>query len=187
MAQIKADNDSKNKDNQRETLLYQQYASYLYGIALRYTTSIEDAQDVLQETFLKIFDNIEQYDQRGAIRSWMKRIVINQALKLREKQSKIKYEDYTDYEELIADDSIVQPDMLTHEILLEFIRDLPEGYQIVFNMCEIEGYSPYEVAKILNCKPVTCRSQLFKAKRILRERINEFNEMEKINYDEEIR
>ncbi|MDR1181801.1 MAG: RNA polymerase sigma factor [Bacteroidales bacterium] len=181
MKQIRGRKKEKAKDNQRENLLYKQYAPYLYGVALRYTKSEADAQDVLQESFLIIFETMEQYDKRGTIQSWMARIVINQALKLNRKQLKVKYENYDDYEEIIADESIVQSDMYTHEVLLELIRDLPKGYQMVFNMCEIEGYSHDEVAKILDCSPTTCRSQLSKAKKMLRKKVNEFNESEKLN------
>jgi RNA polymerase sigma-70 factor (ECF subfamily) len=181
MEQIIADRNGKTKDNQWENLLYEQYAPYLYGVALRYTKSEADAQDLLQESFLMIFDSIEQYDRRGSIRAWMARIVINQALRLKVKQSKFKHETYDNYEEVIADNSVVQSDMYTHKILLGFIRDLPEGYQMVFNLCEIEGYSYDEVAKILNCTLSTCRSQLSKAKKMLRKKVNELNESEKIN------
>ncbi len=171
---------SKVKDSRSQALLYKQYAPFLYGMALRYTKSVQDAQDILQEAFVRIFDNIEQYSGKGTIQGWMTRIVINQALKLHKSQSKHPIIDsYDDYQEEIPDHSVIESDKLTHEILLGFIRDLPNGYRIVFNLCEIEGYSYDEVAEMLNCTPSTCRSQLFKAKNALRKRVNDFNEKEK--------
>ncbi|MDR0368938.1 MAG: RNA polymerase sigma factor [Bacteroidales bacterium] len=169
----------KRGNSQCQSLFYNKYASLLYGMALRYTQSDDDAKDVLQEAFIKIFDNIEQYSGKGAIGAWMVRIVINQALKLyqwRQRHLMLSLDD-ENYPE-IKDESIVVSDTLSHEMLLNFIRELPEGYRMVFNLCEIEGYSHEEVAEILNCSASTSRSQLSKAKNTLRKKINDFNERE---------
>ena len=169
----------KNKDSKSQSLLYKQYAPFLYGISLRYTKNEDDAKDVLQEAFIRIFEYIEQYKGIGSIQGWMTRIVINQALKLYQENSKKPVlESFDDYQEIIVDSSVVESDRIGHKILLGFIRDLPHGYRTVFNLCEIEGYSYDEVAKIMNCTPSTCRSQLFKAKNALRKKVNEFNESE---------
>jgi RNA polymerase sigma-70 factor (ECF subfamily) len=171
----------KLRDNKSQALLYEQHASALFGTALRYSLCGADAQDILQEAFLNIFDNIGQYSGKGSIRAWMVRIVINEALneyKLRAKNPAT--DSYDDYEDGIKDSSVIESDSLTHEILLEFIQNLPDGYRMVFNLCEIEGYSSEEVAKMLNCNASTCRSQLVKAKDALRKKVNEFNKKEKI-------
>jgi len=171
----------KKKNSRSQSLLYQQYAPALFGVALRYTTCSDDAQEVLQDAFLKIFSNIKQYKGESSIRAWMTKIVINEALSLyRLRVGQPRLDNYDDYEEMISDVSVTQPDALTHEILLKFIQNLPEGYRMVFNLCEIEEYPHEKVAKMLNCSESTCRSQLFKAKKLLRERINEFNKNEKI-------
>ncbi|MDR2410391.1 MAG: RNA polymerase sigma factor [Bacteroidales bacterium] len=179
--EIIIEKDGKIKDNQSQSLLYKHYSPYLYGMALRYTRTKEDAQDVLQDTFLAIFDNMGQYSGKGPIRAWMTRIVINQALSLRYVSKDIIFENYDDHAEEIADNTVVESDTFAHEILLGFIRDLPRGYQLVFNLCGIEGYSYNEVAKMLKCSSSTCRTQFFKAKNVLRKRINDFNEKEKIS------
>ena len=169
----------KVRDSRSQTLLYKEYAPMLFGMALRYTPREDDAKDVLQEAFLKVFDNIGQYEGKGSLRAWMTRIVINEALTLYQLRSKQVVENYDDYEDGLMDRSVVQADTLTHEILLKFIQELPEGYRIVFNLSEIEGYSHTEIAKMMNCLPSTCRSQLAKAKIILRKRVEEFNKSEK--------
>ncbi len=169
----------KQGDSQCQSLFYKKHASFLYGMALRYTQSEEDAKDVLQDAFIKIFDNIKQYSGKGAVGAWMTRVVINQALKLyhrRQKHQMLSLDD--ENQEEIRDESIIASDMLTHEMLLGFIHDLPDGYQMVFNLCEIEGYSHEEVAEMLNCTASTSRSQLSKAKNSLRKKINDFNEKE---------
>lgn len=169
----------KRGDSQCQSLFYNKHASSLYGMVLRYTRSEDDAKDVLQDAFIRIFDNIEQYSGKGAIGAWMTRIVINQALKLYQQRQRHQMMSLDDEnQEEIKDESIVVSDILTHEMLLGFIRDLPDGYRMVFNLCEIEGYSHEEVAKMLNCTASTSRSQLSKAKNSLRKKINDFNEKE---------
>jgi RNA polymerase sigma-70 factor (ECF subfamily) len=172
----------KKKDGKSQSLLYKKHAAFLYGVALRYTKKQEEAQEVLQDAFIKIFDNIGQYTGMGALRAWMQRIVINQALKVYKVEShRPQMIDFDDYAEYITDESIGNGDLLHHEILLQFIRELPQGYQLVFNMYEIEGYSHEEIAGMLKCTTVSCRSQLFKAKKALRKKIEDFEEKEK-NY-----
>ena len=167
----------KAKDCRCQALLYKQNASMLYGMALRYCAFEDDAKDVLHDAFLKIFESIEQYNGKGTFRAWMMRVVVNEATDLyrRRKQTEL----FDDFEEEIMDNSVVVSDMLKHEILLKFIQELPDGYRVIFNLCEVEGYSQTEAAEILNWNPSTCRSQLFKAKNALRKRVEEFNKIEK--------
>ena len=166
----------KRKDSRSQALLYEQNAPMLFGMALRYSSSEEDAKDVLQDAFLKIFDSIGQYNKKGELRAWMTRVVINEALNVHKLRN--RHLNYDDFEEEISDSSVVVSDMMTHEILLKFIQKLPDGYRTVFNLCEIEGYSQDEAAKMLNLNPSTCRSQLFKAKNTLRKWVNEFTKKE---------
>ena len=111
----------------------------------------------------------------------MTRIVINQALKLYQLNKKaFPVENYEDYQEKLSDVSITDSDKLSYNVLLDFIRQLPDGYRMVFNLCEIEGYSYEEVSKILHCTNATCRSQLFKAKNVLRKKVVEFTKNESL-------
>ena len=174
-------NRCKEKDSRSQALLYKEYAPMLFGMALRYTPSEDDAKDVLQEAFLKIFDSLKTFSGKGSFRAWMTRIVINEALDLYNVRNRYLMENYDDFEELIVDESVVVSDVITHDTLLGFIQELPDGYRMVFNLSEIEGYSHEEIAKMMNCSATTCRSQLFKAKTILRKRVEEFNRNEK-NY-----
>lgn len=168
-------------NEQCRTMLYKQYSPVLYGIALRYTGCQEDAQDILQEAFVLIFKNLNQYNGKGKLQAWMSRIVINQALKLYQaNQKKFPTENYEEIQEQIVDESIIDSDKLSYNVLLGFIRDLPQGYRMVFNLCEIEGYSYDEVSKMMHCTNNTCRSQLFKAKNALRKRVMEFTKKESL-------
>ena len=163
------------KDPKYMEILYKRYSSKLFNCALRYTKKVEDAEDVLQDAFIRIFENMKQYNGKGTFSGWMTTIVINQALMLyRKNLQHLKYQagDYEEIKHNIKDTSIKQSDFLTHKILLECIQNLPDGYRIVFNMHEIEGYSYDEIAEHLNCTPSTCRSQLFRAKKVLQDRVN---------------
>jgi len=171
------------KDKKYMGLLYENYSSKLYNCALRYTKKTEDAEDVLQDAFIQIFEHMTQYNGKGTLIGWMTTIVINQALMLyRKNLQHLQYQvgDYDEMKDNIKDTSIIQHDFLTHKMLLDLIQRLPDGYRMVFNMHEIEGYSYEEIAQLLNCTPSTCRSQLFRAKKILQDKITTFN---KINED----
>ena len=161
-------------DKQCIALLYKSYASSLYAVALRYTRNAEEAQDVLHDAFFLILDNLEQYEGRSSLYTWLARIVINQALFVRKKQLNVMMEDYEDYEEIIADETITDSDKLTHKALLGFIRGLTPVQQTMFNLCEIEGYSYKEVAQTLNSTEAYCRKVLCHAKNTLRKKVNEF-------------
>lgn len=161
-------------DRQCETLLYQKYAPLLYGIALRYSQREEDAQDVLQEAFCRIFSNIKQHNQTGSLVGWLIRVVINQALTYRKQHFKFRLEDYKDYEESIADETIVVSDKLTHNILLRFIRELPQGDQDAFNLCAIDKYSYRDASKVLHCTETACRMRLHRARTLLKRRVDDF-------------
>ncbi len=141
-------------------------------------TQKRGCEDVLQDAFINIFEHMKQYNGKGTLAGWMTTVVINQALMLyRKNLQHLQYQagDYEEYKDSIKDTSIIQNDFLTHQLLLELIQSLPDGYRIVFNMHEIEGYSYDEIADFLNCTPSTCRSQLFRAKKILQEKINYYN------------
>jgi len=168
----------KAKDSRSQALLYERYAPMLFGMSLRYTASDDDAKDVLHDAFLKIFDSIKQYGGKGDFQAWMTRIVINEAVNLYRLRKRRLTDNFEDLEEVIMDNSVVVSDFTTHEVLLEFVRNMPEGYRTVFNLCEIEEYTTEEASKILNCNHSTCRSQLFKAKGYLRKKIEEFNKNE---------
>ncbi|MDR1793302.1 MAG: RNA polymerase sigma factor [Bacteroidales bacterium] len=169
------------KEHKCMEMLYKQYSPSLYAIALRYTKSAEDAEDVLQDAFINIFEHIEQFSGKGSLQAWMSKIVINQALFLYQQKLRRTLVDYDDYQEMLPDESIVVSDTLTHKTLLNLIRMLPEGYRIVFNLHEIEGYQYNEIATLLNCSVSTCRSQLCKAKRVLQEAVKDFLKNESNN------
>jgi len=160
----------KNDRNAQETL-YKELSAKIYGICLRYVKNIPDAQDSLQETFIKIFKNIGKYKaQEGAsFDSWACRIAVNTSIRMISKKNPLS-ESFEVNEEISPDKSenngisdLIDNDWLT------LINRLPEAKRIVFNLHVVEGYSHDEIAEMLNISAGTSKSQLSKAKQILRE------------------
>ncbi len=151
-------------------MLFEQYAGKFMTVCLRYANDAMEAEDMLQEGFIRIFNNIHQFKFEGSFEGWMRRIVVNVALKHLQK----KKLQFSEIKENHADIPAIQAYAYNHlgeEEILKLINQLPEGYKIVFNLNVIEGYSHEEIAKLLNIQPSTSRSQLVKARKMLQQQI----------------
>lgn len=144
-------------------------------VCLRYATDRMEAEDILQDAFIKVYRNISQFKFEGSFEGWVRRIVVNTALKYCQKK-KMKFDE-------VQPDSTqaggLEPSAYTHlneTEIMKLIHNLPEGYRLVFNLHVIEGYSHEEIAVMLNIKDSTSRSQLVKARRYLQ---NEILKMQK--------
>lgn len=162
----------RKRDNRCREAVYNKYATDLYQYALRYASNEEEAEDVLQESFLVIFDRIGQLREVEKLLPWMRSIVIREALKQYRKSLKRWQREIPLEENMLESETAPLPYHETdYRTLLQLIQKLPEGYRMVFNLCEIEGYDYEEAAKMMDCAPVTCRSQLSRAKSKLRQMI----------------
>ncbi len=155
------------KQNQQDifTNLYQEHSSYLYAVCLRYTRNKEDAEDIMQEGFLKIYHALDNFKRESNIKTWMQRIMINTAINHYRKKKK------TDFYNINIDDAEIFKlenndaiNQLSTDELLNVINKLPDGYRMVFNLYSIEGYKHKEIAEILDIKEGTSKSQLAKAR-----------------------
>lgn len=156
--------------------LYLMYANSLYSVCYRYAFRKSEAEDLLQETFIKIYMNIKSYSGKGSFEGWMRRIAVNVALKNynSSKNCELNFESYiTDAEEpgngnnvSICDDTTSS---INYKDLLQFIDWLPAGKKVIFNMYAIEGYDHGEIAAMLKITESTSRSQLTKARELLQE------------------
>lgn len=153
-----------------QRLLYERYASKMYAVCLRYARTPSDAADILQEGFIKVFTKLEQFQFQGSFEGWIRRIIINTALRMYQRQ-RFEFES-SGWERLpeapIEPDAI---DQLSETELLQLVSRLPDGYRMVFNLVAIEGYSHAEVAEMLGIQESTSRSQLTKARRWLCEQL----------------
>lgn len=159
---------------QCQRALYEQFAGKMYGVCLRYARNTSDAADILQDGFVKVYTKLEQFGHQGSFEGWIRRIMVNTALRAYQKQR--FDQESCGYERL--PESPVDPDAisaLSEAELLSVIRQLPDGYRAVFNMVAIEGFSHAEAADMLGIQESTSRSQLTKARRWLCDQIEVIN------------
>lgn len=149
------------------------FSARMFGVCLRYTGSREDAQDVLHEGFLKIYEKIEQFEFRGSFEGWIRRIMVNTALeKFRNQNKLVKSQD--SIEEFERSENTDLTDSITVKELLEMIKELSPQYRVVFNLYAIEGYSHKEISEMLGITEGTSKSNLSRARSILQEKVNEY-------------
>jgi RNA polymerase sigma-70 factor (ECF subfamily) len=147
--------------------LYKLFAEQMLGVCYRYTKSIADAEDILQEGFVKVFKYLHQYRLEGELAGWIRRIMINTAINYLKQSSKYQYElSFADPALHLVSEDNPQIYMQAKE-LANLIRQLPTGYQAVFNMYAIEGYSHIEIGEILGINESTSRSQYMRARNLL--------------------
>jgi RNA polymerase sigma-70 factor (ECF subfamily) len=152
--------------------IFNRFASRMLGVCNRYARNSADAEDILQDAFIKVFDKIHQFKFEGSFEGWVRRIVVNTALK---KYSLRRYEkEVVGYEIKDRDESSLEPSAyahLTEKDLLVLINNLPDGYRLIFNLYVIEGYQHDEIADMLGIQSGTSRSQLVKARNMLQKQI----------------
>jgi len=157
-----------------QRMLFDQYAGKFMTVCLRYANDAMEAEDMLQDGFVRIFNNIHQFKFEGSFEGWMRRIVVNVCLKQLQKK-KLYFSEIKEYNGPALDASAYTS--LGEDDLMKLISNLPDGYRIVFNMNVIEGYSHEEIATMLNIQPSTSRSQLVKARKMLQQQIVELQKM----------
>lgn len=162
-------NDSRS---QRE--LYDFFKPKVLGLCRRYTASREEAEDVFQETFIRVFQSIRQVRDVEHLEQWIKKITVNTAVNYFHKHKRHQHvmernglsQSNGDYELILSH--------FSDEQLITLINTLPDGYRLVFNLYEVEGYSHAEIAELLNISEVTSRSQLNRAKQTLKNKLKAF-------------
>ncbi|MFT3979703.1 MAG: sigma-70 family RNA polymerase sigma factor [Ferruginibacter sp.] len=153
-------------DNSCQRMLFEKYAGRMMSLCLRYTKDEHTAQDILQLGFIRVFDNIRQFKGEGSFEGWMRRVFVSVALRHISKK-KLDFSEIpgSAAEELAAAPSVVSK--ISEDELHALIRKLPDGYQTVFNLVAIEGYTHDEVAALLKISASTSRTQLLKARKML--------------------
>ena len=165
----------KKGNYQAMNKLYMEYADYLTGVCARYISNEDTLKDVLQESFIKIFTQIHQFEYRGkgSLKAWITKIVINEALiQLQKDKMFLTFLQGPTLNEL--PDEEPDTDDLNAETLLSFVRQLPPGYRAVFNLFVIEEKSHKEIAEILHIKPDTSASQFARARQMLAKMIRTY-------------
>jgi len=164
----------RKKDQYR---LYALYADKMFAICLRYAANHDEAQDVLQEAFIKVFENLKTYKGKGSLEGWIRRIVVNTAIeKYRKNMYHLSLDDMV-YEKIEINNRDYGTDMLHAKDILAFVQKLPVQYRLVFNLYALEGFSHKEIGKMLRISESTSRSNLTRARMILKEELSKESEI----------
>lgn len=168
----------KQQNREAQSLLYTRYAEVLFGQCLKYAASYDDAKDHLQDSFITIFAKINQYKGKGSFEGWMKRIAINTVLQSYRKKKEVPLQ----REELLRakeqkdsfDIEGIDDTDLPLSFLFRIVQELPERYRLVFNLYALDGYSHKEIAEMLDIAEGTSKSNLYRARANLAEKIKEY-------------
>jgi RNA polymerase sigma factor (sigma-70 family) len=163
-------NGCLKEDSKCQRMLFEQYAGKMMSVCLRYATDTMEAEDMLQDGFVRVFNYIHQFKFEGSFEGWVRRIIVNTALKYVQKK-KINFSEINDHSEQSPRLEPYAYSNLGEEDIMKLVQQLPEGYRLVFNLNIMEGYNHEEIAKILKIQPATSRSQLVKARKMLQNQI----------------
>jgi RNA polymerase sigma-70 factor (ECF subfamily) len=158
----------KKNDVKAQSQIYKLFSSKLFSVCLKYSGNYAEAEDHLQDAFVTIFKKISQFNNTGSFEGWMKRIAINTAL---QRYRSVGVFDLVN-EHQIEDESIeIDEDAINIDFLLKIIQELPNRYRLVFNLYVLDDYSHKEIAEMLNISTGTSKSNLARARLILKEKI----------------
>ena len=161
------------KKEQAQRYLYERYKRVMTGVCMRYADHFEEAQDMVQNGFIKVFKKIDTFSGKGSLEGWIRRIMVNTALDhLRSNKAQRFNVSIDDVDHKIKKESAVMG-KLNADDLLQLIRELPAGYRTVFNLYAIEGYSHKEIGEQLNISKNTSKSQYSRARALLQKKLAE--------------
>jgi RNA polymerase sigma-70 factor (ECF subfamily) len=169
-------------ENNRKSqeMLYRRYAKAMYNLCLIYESDRDNAKDILQEAFIKIFRNIDNFDRKGSLQGWMKKIVTNTAIDhYRKNYNEAQFIPIENIIHPFSDEESVASILNTKDIISQVNR-LPGGARMIFQLYAIEGYSHKEIADLLNISEGTSKSQINRAKQLLQQWIGSNNMKYKI-------
>lgn len=151
--------------------MYKQYSSVLFSICLRYSPNYTEAEDNLQDAFMTIFDKIGQFKDKGSFEGWMKRVTVNTVLQKYRRQKVYHIKEEASIEQPDDEDVVIESDVPL-KYLLKIIQELPDRYRLVFSMYVLDGYSHKEIAEMLGISDGTSKSNLARARGILKTKID---------------
>ena len=161
-------------NSEMQKLLYDQFSSKMYGVCLRYAENTEDANDIMQEGFIKVYRSLPKFRAEGSFEGWIRRIFINTSIEHFRKR--VKMYNVTEVQEnTIEDNELDALDSLATKDIMNIVNELSPGYKQVFNMHVVEGYSHKEIADVLGITEGTSKSQLARAKGVLKKIIESRN------------
>lgn len=159
-----------------QEILYRKHADKMYGIALTYSNDQDDACDILQDSFIRVFRNLDKFKFEGPLEAWIRKIVVNTSLQLYKKQKREKevYEDFGHTVQKSVVDGILEK--INAADMMKMVNKLPEKAALVLKLFSIEGYGHQEIAELMGISVGTSKSQLNRARFLLKESIGEIND-----------
>ena len=154
--------------------LYNRFAAKMYAVCLRYANNAEDAQDLLQDGFVKVFRNLHRFRAEGSFEGWIRRVFINSSIEHFRKKSLQLSKVSEKEEETIGDTDTSALDNLAEKDIVKLIQELSPGYRTVFNLYVVEGYSHREIGEKLGISEGTSKSQLARARSILQKKVAQY-------------
>jgi len=163
--------DCKKNRPDAQKKLYEHFSKKMFGVCLQYSKDYTEAEDILQDGFIKVFTKISQFDFKGSFEGWVRRIMVNCALERYRKQNLLySVSDIKDYDSKLAYDDVLGE--ISSKELLNLVQELSPQYKVVFNLYGIEGYSHQEIGEMLNISVGTSKSNLSRARIILQEKVS---------------
>jgi RNA polymerase sigma factor (sigma-70 family) len=158
--------------------LYDKYSRLLLGVCLRYASDKAEAEDILQDSFLKIFYNIQDYSGSGSFIGWLRKVTVNTAITHYHKNLKYRYSvEIEEYETIETGVISFEEDFYTSDELYRVLNELPTGYRMVFNLYAVEGYKHKEIAEMLGIDTNTSKSQYSRAKAVIRDKLEKLGKL----------
>ena len=165
-------------DRKMQRELYERFAPKMYGVCLRYASNAEEAEDILQEGFIKVFRKITSYRGEGSFEGWIRRIFVNTAIEYYRKKTYLQ--PITEHEENTVEGKYLSVlDNLAEKDIIKLVQQLSPGYRTVFNMYVVEGYTHKQIADLLGISEGTSKSQLSRAKQILQDMVRTYIDKQK--------
>lgn len=158
-------------DTKAHEMLYKRYAPKMYGVCLRFAKNKMEADDILQDGFIKILTNIKSYRNEGSLEGWVRKTIVNTAINFYKKNARYLKDISIEQTEIINYDNEGIIDNLSVKELLNLVQQLPEGYRLIFNLYVIEGYTHKEISKMLKISENTSKSQLSRARKTLQKEV----------------
>lgn len=161
-------------DRRMQEELYRRFAPKMYAVCLRYANNANDAQDLLQEGFIKVYKNLHRFRAEGSFEGWVRRVFVNTSIEHFRKKSAQLSSVSEKEENTIEDSDITALDSLAEKDIINLVQELSPGYRTVFNLYVVEGYSHKEIGDMLGISEGTSKSQLARAKSILQKKITQY-------------
>ena len=161
-----------------QQVLYDKYSRLLLGVCMRYAGDKAEAEDILQDSFLKIFFSIKDFSGTGSFIGWLRKIAVNTAITHYHKNLKFRYHiEIEEYASVETGVSSFEEDFFTSDELYRVLNELPTGYRMVFNLYAVEGYKHKEIAEMLGIDTNTSKSQYSRAKAVIRDKLEKLGRL----------